>query len=96
VGQAEFLQVVAVVVKPQKAVLLIWWCWWGRFWRLNHYRRNRLEPQIPEVGVVELETVRITERQGGSGVVIIKIPDTHSAIFSSGVTSSLSTSVVWF
>jgi hypothetical protein len=33
---------------------------------------------------------------GGSGVVIIKIPNTHSAIFSSGVTSSLSTSVVGF
>jgi uncharacterized protein YukJ len=33
---------------------------------------------------------------GGSGVVIIKIPDTHSAIFSSGVTQTLSTSVAGF
>jgi hypothetical protein len=28
---------------------------------------------------------------GGSGVVILKIPDTHTATFSGGVTSSLST-----
>jgi hypothetical protein len=33
---------------------------------------------------------------GGSGVVIIKIPNTHTATFSGGVTSSLSTSVSGF
>jgi hypothetical protein len=33
---------------------------------------------------------------GGSGVVIIKIPDTRTATFSGGVTSSLSTSVSGF
>jgi hypothetical protein len=33
---------------------------------------------------------------GGSGVVIIKIPDTRTATFSGGVTSSLSTAVSGF
>jgi hypothetical protein len=33
---------------------------------------------------------------GGSGIVIIKIPDTRTATFSSGVTSSLSTAVSGF
>jgi hypothetical protein len=33
---------------------------------------------------------------GGSGVVIIKIPDTYTATFSGGVTSSLSTAVSGF
>jgi hypothetical protein len=33
---------------------------------------------------------------GGSGVIIIKIPDTRTATFSGGVTSSLSTSVSGF
>jgi hypothetical protein len=33
---------------------------------------------------------------GGSGVVIIKIPDTLTATFSAGVTSSLSTAVSGF
>ena len=33
---------------------------------------------------------------GGSGVVILKVPDTHTATFSGGVTSSLSTSVSGF
>jgi hypothetical protein len=30
---------------------------------------------------------------GGSGVIILKIPDTRTATFSAGVTSSVSTSV---
>jgi hypothetical protein len=30
---------------------------------------------------------------GGSGVVILKVPDTHVAVFSGGVTSSVSTAV---
>jgi len=38
----------------------------------------------------------ITSGAGGSGVVIIKIPDTRTATFSSGVTSSLSTAVAGF
>jgi hypothetical protein len=33
---------------------------------------------------------------GGSGVVILKVPNTHTATFSGGVTSSLSTSVSGF
>jgi hypothetical protein len=33
---------------------------------------------------------------GGSGIVIIKIPDGRTATFSSGVTSSLSTAVSGF
>jgi hypothetical protein len=33
---------------------------------------------------------------GGSGVVIIKVPDTITATFSGGVTSSLSTAVSGF
>jgi hypothetical protein len=30
---------------------------------------------------------------GGSGVVILKVPNTHTATFSGGVTSSVSTAV---
>jgi hypothetical protein len=37
-----------------------------------------------------------TSGAGGSGVIIVKIPDTRTANFSSGVTSSLSTSVSGF
>jgi hypothetical protein len=37
-----------------------------------------------------------TSGAGGSGIVIIKIPDTITATFSAGVTSSLSTSVAGF
>jgi hypothetical protein len=33
---------------------------------------------------------------GGSGVVVIKIPDTRTATFTGGVTSSLSTAVSGF
>jgi hypothetical protein len=33
---------------------------------------------------------------GGSGVIILKIPDNRTATFSGGVTSSLSTSVSGF
>jgi hypothetical protein len=37
-----------------------------------------------------------TGGNGGSGVVILKVPNTHTATFSGGVTSSLSTSVSGF
>jgi hypothetical protein len=37
-----------------------------------------------------------TAADGGSGIVIIKIPDTVKAVFSSGVTATLSTAVAGF
>jgi hypothetical protein len=42
--------------------------------------------------------IRIAQsfHRGGSGIVIIKVPDTVTATFSGGVTSSLSTSVPGF
>ena len=38
----------------------------------------------------------VTQANGGSGIVIIKIPNNYTATFSAGVTSTLSTAVAGY
>jgi hypothetical protein len=55
-----------------------------------------LRTQVAGGGGVETLTMSGNAGSGGSGIVIIKVPDTVTATFSGGVTSSLSTSVSGF
>jgi hypothetical protein len=89
------------------SVTTCWW-WWRRRGQQYHgsgwdrRRRQRcigigLQPRdLLNTGGGGGGGVNQAAGSGGSGVVIIKIPSSYSAIFSSGVTQTLSTSVVGF